>query len=364
MADAKGILYPGMTAIFQSTPTLTNFTLNGSTDQLEIIFELPPGAASFSITRLGIRLATITGTTPTYKISLQGMDASGNPDGTIKGGGTPASKIFSPSGLGWAAGTFNWLTLDNAYSGSPGEKLALVVAYDSGTVDGSNNAAFTTHVVNASSNWPYSIQNDAGSRTRQSALPCFGWGTASKAYGFPLKNGGSLSFINTATPDEYAMKFTLASAFAQSYKISAARFSGVWGAGNSTLMSLYEGTTTLQDKLHDGDAGVSTSTARQNILTFDESALSALILSGTYRIAFAPQNAFATVLAYIEVENVADWEAWPGGADFGYSTRTDSGAWTDTDTRRLLVDFILTDVTTTVTGRILVHPGMSGGVRG
>src|SRR5262245_37730924 len=99
MADAFQLAM-GSPVQVTATLSLTNFDLNQSTDQLEFIFQAREGV---QIRSLGIRLNTQT-LSPNYKISLQGVNASGNPDGVIKGGGTPASAVFNPTSLGWGAG--------------------------------------------------------------------------------------------------------------------------------------------------------------------------------------------------------------------------------------------------------------------
>lgn len=367
MADAKlnriGLLC--MTTM-AGGPSFGNFNLNQTTDQHEVIFQVPAGEGNISITRLGIRLGAITGTTPTYKISIQGVDASnGTPDGTIKGAGSPASKTFSPSSLAWGAGSWNWLTLDNAYSASPGEILALVVAYDSGTVDGSNFASFTNTLTNTPlGSLPYAIQNEAGTRTKQSTLPIFGWGSNSKAYGRPAESFANQTFNSGTTPDEYGFSFTLPAGWGDTFKIVGVELPySFGGTGLTVLVSLYNGTTPLQTITVDSDIISSSSLTRMLEIMFDESSLSTLTFGSTYRLAFAPQNATNSTLWILQVDAAADWDAWPGGQDFALATRTNSGAWSADDaTRRIIGSLILSDITEPSGGANVGIGNLSGGI--
>lgn len=354
MSDARYLSY-GNPMGATSAPSFTNFALNGTTDQAEFIVQMPDGV---TLTQAGIRLGTITGTTPTYRISLQGVDASGNPDGTIKGGGTPASKTFSPSGLSWSNSSWHWLILDNSYACSRGEYLAVVVDYSSGTVDGSNNASFSVVASAPTLRNQYGIQNDAGSRTRQTnGYPPVGLASASKAYVFPSLSFTSQAFNSGSSTDEYAVKFTIPTGWGESYKLVGARFAGAFSAGATSKMILYSGSDTTpanstggtseatvqQDVTFDHDF-VNTTSVNSCILYFDEASLVTLYEGATYRLAFQPQSGTNMTIVWQDIDAVADWDAFIGGQDITASSRVNTGTWTDTTTRKLLVDLIFSDL--------------------
>lgn len=340
MSDAK-LITIGMPARVTAAVVSTTFALNGSTDQWEVIFQMPEDAV---LTTASFRYGVRTGTCPTYKISLQGVDTSGNPDGTIKGGGTPASATFTPpASTAWNS-TWQTITLDNSYSSVRGEMLALVIAYDSGTVDGSNNSTFTTVQNFASSvNLPYCISNDAGSRSRASPVTCFSVASASKVYGTPSLAAVSQSITSTA---EAAIKFTFLSGWASTYTVVGARFYAALVAAGTLTMTLYDGggasdTTPLQAVTLDTDS-LSTSSAAFASLYFDETTLSTLTVGNTYRLSFISSSASCT-LRGMTVNAAADWDAWSGGQQFALSTRS-GGNWTDVTTSRPFVELILADL--------------------
>lgn len=353
MADIKQLRY-GKPYPLVTSGTITNRVQDATTDQIEYIFQVPE---DLTCTQLGVRLGNITGTTPTYKISLQGVDASGNPNGTILGGGSPASKTFSPSSLGWSAGTWNWLTLDNSIALTRGSFYAIVIAYDSGTVDASNNASFTA-VNSGTQRFPYAINNNAGTRSRESGFPCFGYASSTKAFGRPMVAQSFLTIQNGTTPDEVAMKFTLPAGAGDTYKLVGARVVVAVAAGSTLKIILYGGTdatpanstgavteaTVFQDVTFDGDLTNSTTNGDKEFY-FDETTLTTLYYGATYRLAIQPTAAVNVVPVYHDVASASDWDAFPGGQDFAYSSRVDAGNWTDLTTRRLFVDLIFEDMT-------------------
>jgi hypothetical protein len=349
MADARLLRVGGTIHPQADTPALGLFALDGTTDQAEWVFQARRPA---TLTRLGFRIATITGTSPTFKISLQGVGATGNPDGVIVGGGSPASKTFNPTSLAWSNNTWHWLTLDNPYVCTRGERLAVVIAYDSGTIDVSNQISLRTHLSSQIANLgsPYAIQNNAGTRTRQVTLPIFGYGAAAEAYGYPLLGVPLYSGLAlNSTPDEVAMKWSLPDDWGDTYKVTGLRLFGSFNTGGTIKFYLLDGTTTVQDVTIDTDHFVTASLQRVVDVFFDEASLTALNFGSTYRMVVAPQqNTTPTHTLYtLQVEAAADWDAWPGGQDFALSTRTDGGAWTDTATERLIAELILDDITGT-----------------
>lgn len=352
------------------TNGMTNFSLNQTTDTLEYIFQ---SQADLTITRLFTRLGAITGTTPTYRISLQGVDATGIPDGTIKGATNNALATFSPSGLGWAAGSGNWLTLGESYTSVRGEMLAIVIDYSSGSVDASNFASFTQAFTGggASRQLPYSISNNAGSRTRMiNNNPLYGYGTAGGKYGWPLKTTSTVTLSNSSNPREAGFVFTIPASWPScqllGVEIPISNFTG----GNTFTVRLYNGggasdTTVLQDITMDTDhQGVATGGGILRVY-FNETTLATLTAGSSYRVAMESLSTPTFRIQLWDQESGDDWDAWPFGSAMQYTTRPSAGSWTDVDTTRFMVsDLILADVTAGSAGGMLVHGGMTGGFRG
>lgn len=120
-----------------AAPSANDHSVNAATR--EVGMQLYAGTTN-PITHIGFRLRNAAGTPPIFKVSIQG-NSSGFPDGTIKGGGSPASGTFDPNG--WAAHTTHWVALDNSWAPSSGTEIIwVVIEHESGTIDASNNGQF------------------------------------------------------------------------------------------------------------------------------------------------------------------------------------------------------------------------------
>lgn len=323
--------------------TMTTLTLDQSTDAVEHIFQARDAVA---ITKGAFRYGVRTGTPPTLKLSLQGVDlTTGNPDGTIKGGGSPVSVTFTPPADATWNGTWRDLTFDNPYTPTKGEYLALVVGYDSGTIDGSNNSSVTT-VCNIDGNkslFPYAIANNGGVRTKSAGFPIFGYSSASKVYGHPMVAVDQTLYNSGSTPDERALRFMLPSTWGQTHAVVGVRFQVLMSTTDLRL-NLYDGTTVIQDNDVDPQVVSSVaSTIHWIDFYFNEATLAALNHGSVYRLGFQPQNAVNMGILAFQVASANDLQAYPGGTEWFMSTRTNAGAWTDDPLTRPVAELIIAD---------------------
>ena len=345
MANAKHLyIDPGFN--LAGSGAATNFSMDAATDQLEFIIQAEEAG---SVTKLAYRYGARTGTPPTYKISLQGV-TDGLPDGTIKGGGTPASVTFTPPADASIDGLWQEQALANAYTCSRGELLAVVIAYDSGTVDGSNFSSFTQtdgFSLNSSiEGFPYVISNNAGVRTRQAARPVFGYLMGATVFGNPNQAAfASAAFTSATTPDEIATRFIIPTGWFNTYKLAGVDIrTNNPATGKTIKVQLYDGTTVLQTITWDSDNGQAFNNRVWRVY-FPETTLTALQAGSVYRIGFQPQDAAGNwTFSGLTVAANADWAAYPLGTDWYYSHRSDGGAWTDVTTTRLNCRLLLSDL--------------------
>lgn len=183
-----------------TTTSLSFANLDSSADECGALFQ---AGTTNAITHLGFKVATKVGTPPTYKIALEG-DSSGLPDGTIKGGGSPASATFDPSG--WADDSVNWIALDNSYTpSSPDELLWIVVSYDSGTIN-SSNRLLIWHATNSNNlffdddglGFAATTANNWSSASKLSSS-LFGVRTASERFGYLTTNANVIADTQNIT---------------------------------------------------------------------------------------------------------------------------------------------------------------------
>lgn len=347
MASAKGliignIIRQGATI---SSPAFTNFTLNESTDKVEFIIQAPEAD---TITKLGFRFGVLTGNSPTFRISLQGV-TDANPDGTIKqNAGNNCAATFTCTSM--TTLTWQWITLDYSYTCTRGENLAIVIEYSSGTIDGSNNASFCVgwDMITSRQGKPYSIQNNAGTRSYFANTPLYGLASATRTYGNVVQSYTNSTFDSNDSPDEIGMAFTLPAGMGDTYKVAGVRFySSGPAVGTTFKVLLYNDTTVLQEITVDSDSVRSAASGHRIIeIWFSETTLATLNFGTQYIIALQPQET-TTALGNncVILSTSADLDCHPGGTDFYQVTRVDLGSWTHLQDRRPPMELILSEVT-------------------
>lgn len=324
-----------------TSPAVTNFALNQTTDQLEWIIQ---AVDAITITRVGFRQGALTGIAPVYKVSIQGVDGNGNPDGTIKGGGSPASATFTP--IVGDNGLWLWKTLANSYTCTRGEFISIVITYSSGTIDASNTCSFTsTGNQGKVPGIPYAIQNDNGARTRNAGSAIIAYGSVGTVYGQPLKTALNSVFGVASTPDEFAVLFNIPTSWWSTYKVLGAVLYRQLTAAGTYNLTLYDtdGTTVLHTKSFDADQDRAVGATGTQVF-FSDAVLATLNAGSSYRLSFAPtvQN---IVRIGLSVDTSADMDAYLGGSTVAQaSTRTDAGAWTDDPLTRFGINPILADI--------------------
>jgi len=202
-------LFGGPVWGFTTSATYSTHPVDASNEGVLWVFQAETADA---ITHIGFRYSLRTGTPPTYRVSLQGVSgATGFNDGTVKGGGTPASKTFTPHASTAWDGTVQWIALDTSYTPTRGEGLCAVIEYSSGTINGSNNSTFSYQIANGpfgdNSSFPYSAINTGGTWARAIRNVIFGIGTAASRYGYPQQS--IFTTAVTTSGHRSAMAFTM-----------------------------------------------------------------------------------------------------------------------------------------------------------
>lgn len=370
MASAQyldfGVPWPPSPA--SSSGSFETFALDGSGDRIAWTFT-PEDA--LTITALAAPIGSRTGTPPTYRISLQGVDASGNPDGVVLGGGSPASATFTPPADATWNNTIQWITLSNSFTVTRGTVYAIVIDHSSGSVDGSN---FTTinngHTnIGARSGNVIAQQYGGASWSKRNIWPVFGYRTASRSYGWPAQTFFSTTFSSDTASgsggDERGMKFTLPAGWGATFKIRGIRWIGNMSATGKTITAtLYTGTTVLQDVTIDSDTAQGTGNYMTFTAMFDESSLTALDFGSSYYVAIKPNETASSLGIFgISVAEAQDRKCFGFGTDSLWAFRTDSGSWDETVTTRVpLIWLILDDITEPSGGGGTIGRGLIDGL--
>lgn len=347
---------------FQTLSSPVNHVVDASNEGVAYVSQSMTDQA---ITGVFIRYGSRAGVPPSYIAAIEGVDGSGSPDGVVKGGGTPASVVFTPpADTSWdSAG--RWFTLANSYTPTIGELLAITIRHSSGTIDGTNNSSFcrTMSGVRLAPQFPYILTNSGGTWTKSaSPLAPFGYRTAAKRFGFLC----SIPYTTTVSTagNRSACAFTLPTAFGSTYKPLGFTFYGRLGsAGNTTKVAVWD------------SAGTEIASA----ITIDSDVQSGVTNFGNWQVMFTtPPTLTCGTKYYFGAESISgsivgiaghtlieadDRLAWPLGANRAIATWNGS-AWTETNTVLPLVDLILDDIAVPSGGGRSVLIGNQSLVRG
>lgn len=277
-----------------------------------------------SITTVRFRLGTVT-TGQTLRVGLYAVDGSGNPDTATAYGGMVAGTVT-------VADTDDHvekvITLATAASATRGDVVAVVVEFDA-TVGNLNVQIGGSSGGNVAFGYLAVFNTGAWVKSGMSFIAALGYSDGSYYQipglaPFTVANTNFSVNLNSATADEYGVKFTHA---------TPVRVAGIYvrlasAAGADFEANIYDGTTVLSQHLFDGDHVVSTSPALRGLL-FNEAVV--VPAEATRRISLRPTTTANLVFEYGEVGADAVLAACPGGLRYRLTRRLDQGAWDDSD---------------------------------
>lgn len=343
-----------------SSPSFSNHPVDANNDGIALTIQAETADA---ITHIGFRVGARTGTDAslTYAVTLEGIDGSGNPNGTDVGGGSPTLTTFVPPASNAWDGTWQWIALTNSYTPTRGQFLAATVRYSSGTISAGNLISLSSHITNApgsSYGFPAALRLTGGTWAKQGNIPCMALRTASSRYGFPIENIYSTRSASTVGHRQ-ALKFRLPDVL-DSFKIAGmqlvASFSSA--AAKAPIAGLWNASGVLQNVTLDTEYVIApTTTWYQSRIYFDETTLSTLSAATDYYLGLEVADAVSGGVAIggWQLDSSSDLAAFPGGSDYHLATWNGS-AWTDDQTVRPFVDPIFDDMTKPTGGGGLLLP--------
>ena len=343
--------YLTLPAAFIST-YFNTLTLDAAGEKAAFITQIPKTG---TISKVGFRTGVVT-TAQTLKVSLQGVNSSGDPDGTILGSGNAYGTQASP-----ASNTFYTVTLTAGLSVTRGAAVAVVIEFDS--TSGSliivaaaktNSAAdnyqlysdlYTTAWAKAS-NWPtVSFEYSDGSYSGGTTIPVSAFAAA--------------TFNSGSTPDEFGIYFQCP------FPCSV---SGVWILADldaDATIKLYgsDGSTVLASSALPSAQRPGVALAIIHRLFSSSVSLSK---DTWYRLTISPDSVSNIVINRWAVPSAAAMDSLPLGQKCYETSRTDAGAWAETTTNRPLMGLLMDGFDDGVGsgGGLLTHPSMTGGARG
>lgn len=311
-------------------------TIDSSGDKTGVVF---PWETTDAVTHIGYCQRTVTGSPGVLKIGFQGVNSSGNPDGTYLGGGSPASTTFTPSAADdnkWV-----WKALDNSYTPTLGALAAGVVEVDSGTFDGSNKISICRGDLGVMGgvNFPYSLQDTGGSWAKGAGV-MWGYKTASGRYGHYFQ---SLSMTNVSTSGHRnALAFTFDGEGAASYKLLGCNVVLDFPAAGNVKFGLWEASTLRASQTIGNSQVANNALDRCSHIYFDT--YYTLTPGTKYYIGVeADGNAFEIGnLAFTEAEDIGAWVS--DYTKLALAT-FDGSSWSEDTTKTAMVQPIIQAVT-------------------
>lgn len=328
MSDVIGLIWGPMTNFlgYGGEAAAANFTIDSASDSISALFYAPKDG---SIDRISFGLNANVGGGRTLECLISTCDSSGLPTGTPVGA---ASTPTTPSG----SGTIQTHTLGTPATVTRGTLYAAMVRDAGGGGAGSSSIRTTSGPTAGSSarlNMPAILSDNAGSQNISVAEQSFRLtayydddeAVASVSEGTPTNT----AFNSGSSPDEYGAKFTIP--VSMNVRGIAVRVASA-NAVQDLIFTLYDSasnvlqTVTLPCRIGD------TSRAYWNVL-FPTDEL--LTLGNTYRISVKPSS--TTNITFVDYDN-ADAKQKSSllmfeAKNWQLTTRTDSGIWTDTNTK-------------------------------
>lgn len=325
-------------------PSNSTFTIDGSTDGVATFFlaeALPDGSDPEAITHLGF-VHTAVASPPVYRISLQGWSTTADePDGTVKGGGSPASTTFTPSS--GDNNDFVWRALDNSYTPSLGEKLALVIEYSSGTISTSNDMTVLVGLNNLEPEpgLPNTKQRSSGSWGGVvDDPPIYGIRGATHRYGLPIADYNDDNRITTSGHRQ-CMKFRLPSSVVTDFEVLAIRTEITYPSSGNPTWGLWNAAgTALQSDAWDEDYTATAGFSNETIWFSNPATLSP---DTDYYVGLQSAGV-STGIAQWVLSDAGDRTAFVGGTDWSLSEWNGS-TWTDTTTLRPRIVICIGNIT-------------------
>ncbi len=338
------------------TGSYSNHTLSGSGLAVAWVRCVETTSA---ITAVKVRYGARTGTPPTYLVRIEGLDASGNPNGVDKGGASPTAVTFTPPASTAWNGLIQTFTFTNSYTPSGAdEKVAFVVRYSSGTVDGANCSSFTNVVSGQDATTrgiPYTATYNGTSWTKPSGSGAIGWVAGGAVRGTPIQSTYSTATANT-NGHRSAAYFTIPAAVGTTYDIAGVDIAGKAAAAGATcFLKLWDSSwNVLRSVTIDGDCTINPGNQNVAHRQFFSSAYRAS--TGTkYYIGFECDGSATVGTTGITVSDVAEMAAYPNGENVGIVTWNGTTT-TETNTVYPCFNLILSDITVPSGGSVAYQP--------
>ena len=318
--------------------------INSSDDKLGVIFTVPDDC---NLTGMACYAESVTGTSPYFKMNIQGVTTSGadEPDGVVAGSGTAETAGFQVTADSRQAHDF-----DTPLAVNGGDVLAAVLEYDSGTIDGSNKGLFRYATKNVYSNmlplavsavsgtWtPYNLYWPSITVTTNQAWDCGG-----------MFNAGDVTDTTSmnSSGKRWAMRIAIPADENLELHIEGFRYNGVPVGGNNETYKIgiwNEAGAEIVSSTVDADQGGSGGLTALSSREYYFDAIATLTSGDVFYIGFE-NTGDAIGGSYLEMKHADGLRSYPGGDIFYVSAWDGVDTWTGDQTRRILINPILSSI--------------------
>lgn len=323
-----------------------------------------------TLTGASIRLHAKAGTPGLLQLSLQTVGTDGKPTGTILNGGNAKGTVDI---TGVTAGTWADVTFTSATTVNRGDVFALVAegVTGGGTWSGTNTATLTTNIssFDEGTSFPYwaTLSGGVYTKSNQRQHECYKLVSSTKTYGMPIRVAETNSPAITST-SEVGLKFNLPTTYGRFFRVVGAFATYTiqnFGTSYDFNMNLYDwnggaNSTALQSVTRNNQQFIDNANVRGSAeILFDETNLTVLETNKDYILSFSTTLTTAPIaVTYLSVTDFDKSAFFDGTWD--YVNRTSAtGSWSTTADRWISLELLIEDMT-----HVLVHPGMTGGMRG
>lgn len=342
MANNSEFYRQRLTTYIEGQQVGYNFrNMNDETTKVFCGFKAPFAA---NITALSVVTTQGSGTSPYYKMSLQGItptSSGGRPDGTIKGSGSAVT-----AGTQLSQNSYHSIALGTPYSATFGEHLAIVFEWASGDIDPEymrivtsstaerHENPFSGYTLDGSTWYDYSYQYPALVAVTDNAnFDMGGMQLYNRQFDYGSATTGDRHCMKivwpSTAPDTYISGFTHGSRVLQSNSDPEFKY-GMWNAAGTELTS---GTF---DWRYTADHGI------YGTQTYYFSSSYKLEAGETYYIGFE-NTGDALRPEWIDVKNANALRSWQGKQHY-FASLWDGSSWTDHTDKKPCINLLLDDM--------------------
>ena len=337
--------------------------INSTDDKMAVIFTVPDDC---NLTGMACFAASIYGTSPYCKMNIQGVTTTGaeEPDGVVAGSGYHETAAFQSSYSSRQAHSF---AAPMAVNG--GDVLAGVLEYASGTADGSNYVLFRYATKSVYSNMlplPMAMSNGGAWTPKNTYWPSITITTDQDYDIGGMFNAGAVTDTTSmnSSGKRWTMRMAIPAAENVELHVEGFRYNGVpvattgetykvgiWNEAGAEVASA----TIDADQ---GDDGATPLSSREYYF-----ATTATLTSGDVFYIGFENTGDAIGGSYLDMKHADGLRSYPGGDIFYVSAWNGVDTWTGDQTRRILINPILSSIHGSGGGGSSI-PGPSMGVIG